>query len=201
MQPSLSPTLPADTSPSSQTLTAFADFERIAQGARHEVVQVLKKAAINPDKLVRVFDDATGERLDIDLNVEVAPVEVPAPLPTAANPRPVGRPKLGVVAREITLLPRHWEWLATQSGGASVSLRKLVEEARRANEGRDGVRAAREAAYKFISEMAGDLTGFEEATRALFAGKRARFDEMIFSWPSDVRAHAAALAAASWEAA
>ena len=199
MQASLSK---IQTDPTGQTLTAFAGFDRIAQGDRHEVVQVLKNITIRDDKLVRVFDDATGERLDIDLKAEVPPAPAPAAPPEATAPVPtvraVGRPRLGVVAREITLLPRHWEWLATQSGGASVALRALVEEARRANEARDAVRASREAAYKFISEMAGDLPGFEEASRALFAARRERFDEMIFPWPEDVRAHAAALAAPSW---
>lgn len=203
MQASLSQTPPGHTNPTTQTLTAFAGFDRIAQGGRYEVVQVLKNTAIDQAKLVRVFDDATGERIDLDLHAEVAPAPAPAapaePAAPVSTVRAVGRPRLGVVAREVTLLPRHWEWLATQSGGASVALRKLVEEARRANEGGDAVRAAREAAYKFISEMAGDLPGFEEATRALFAGKQERFDEVIFSWPGDVRAHAAAMAAPGWK--
>lgn len=103
-----------------------------------------------------------------------------------------GRPKLGVVAREVTLLPRHWEWLAAQPGGASVALRKLVEEARRSQSGR--ARQAQERAYHFMNAMAGDLPGFEEATRALFAGDREGFAERIAGWPTDVREHAAWLA-------
>jgi hypothetical protein len=110
-------------------------------------------------------------------------------------PRSPGRPKLGVVAREVTLLPRHWEWLNRQPGGASVALRKLVEDARRVNEGRDGVRRAQEVAYRFMSTIAGDLPGFEEATRALFARDRSRFGENTLSWPADVREHASKLAA------
>jgi hypothetical protein len=94
----------------------------------------------------------------------------------------------------VTLLPRHWEWLAAQPGGASVALRKLVEEARRANAGADRVRRAREAAYHFTHALAGDLPGFEEATRALFAGDRARFERHAASWPADVREHAVRLA-------
>ncbi len=77
-----------------------------------------------------------------------------------AEPRGRGRPKLGVVAREVTLLPRHWDWLNAQPGGASVALRKLVEQARRANGDADRARAAREAAYHFMSAMAGDLPAF-----------------------------------------
>src|SRR4029079_4156101 len=98
-----------------------------------------------------------------DLNLSGTERETLPPLPqpasspdvetdetAAAEPRGRGRPRLGVVAREGTLLPRHWEWLGTQPGGASVVLRKLVEEARRANGDADRTRAARDAAYRFM---------------------------------------------------
>ncbi|MGB6081560.1 MAG: DUF2239 family protein, partial [Xanthobacteraceae bacterium] len=103
-------------------------------------------------------------------------------------------PKLGVVAREVTLLPRHWDWLSMQPGGASVALRKLVEEARRRNGDHDRARMARDAAYHFMSTMAGNLPGFEEASRALFASDRHRFAELIASWPPDIRDHIVKLA-------
>jgi len=89
----------------------------------------------------------------------------------------------------VTLLPRHWDWLNAQPGGASVALRKLVEEARRANGDRDRQRAARDAAYHFMSAMAGNLRDFEEASRALFADDRQRFTALIASWPPDIRDH------------
>jgi hypothetical protein len=113
---------------------------------------------------------------------------------TGGELRGRGRPKLGVVAREVTLLPRHWDWLNTQPGGASVALRKLVEEARRTSGDRDRTRAAQEAAYHFMSAIAGDLPGFEEATRALFAYDRRRFGDLVAQWPEDVRDHAIRLA-------
>ncbi|RZL98938.1 MAG: DUF2239 family protein, partial [Variovorax sp.] len=100
--------------------------------------------------------------------------------------------------REVTLLPRHWDWLNRQPGGASVALRKLVEDARRVNADRATVRASREAAYRFMSAIAGHLPGFEEASRALFAGEQARFDSLVASWPEDVRTHLHKLADASW---
>jgi hypothetical protein len=103
-------------------------------------------------------------------------------------------PRLGVVAREVTLLPRHWEWLGAQPGGASVALRKLVEEARRSSGDRDRSRAAREAAYHFMSTMAGNLPGFEEASRALFADDRRRFGDLVAGWPGDIRDHTVKLA-------
>ena len=166
---------------------------------------------------VLVFDDATGRSIDVDtrgsdeevaarLTITIAPDKrtgtarsEPSSPPAAPNgaleePRGRGRPKLGVVPREVTLLPRHWEWLATQPGGASVALRKLVEEARRANAEKDKTRKAHERAYHFMSAIAGDLPGFEEATRALFANDRHKFSELIGTWPSDVRDHATRLA-------
>ena len=106
-----------------------------------------------------------------------------------------GRPKLGVVAREITLLARHWDYLTRQPGGASVTLRKLVDEARKVNATRDRVREAQEAAYRFMTALAGDEPGFEEALRALFASNEARFSEVTASWPADIRDHAKQLAA------
>ncbi len=165
------------------------------------VLKQLRALPQDPNTLIRVFDDATGTRLDFDLRPE-APEE-PETLAVEAEAAPatrtVGRPKLGVVAREVTLLPRHWEWLASQQGGASVALRKLVEDARRANEGRDAARTTREAAYRFMTEMAGDLPDFEEASRALFADDKARFESLVAPWPDDVKHYLATLAAGSWK--
>jgi hypothetical protein len=109
------------------------------------------------------------------------------------KPRGPGRPKLGVVAREVTLLPRHWEWLAAQPGGASVTLRKLVEIARKRDQNLGKIRQAQEAAYSFTVAVAGDLPGFEEASRALFAWDLDRFSQLIAAWPADVRDHALAI--------
>jgi hypothetical protein len=118
----------------------------------------------------------------------------PAPSALPEPARGPGRPKLGVVAREVTLLPRHWEWLASQPGGASVALRKLVEVARRSSEVKDRVRQAGAVAYRFMSTMAGHEPGFEEASRALFAGDQAGFEALIAAWPVDVQNHLKALA-------
>ena len=109
-------------------------------------------------------------------------------------PRGPGRPKLGVVAREVTLLPRHWEWLARQPGGASVAIRKLVEAASRTGEDKDRIRQAQEAAYRFMSVTAGNRPHYEEAIRALFAGDASRFEQRIAEWPDDIRAHTSRLA-------
>ena len=148
-----------------------------------------------------VFEDASGRQVDLPLELPEgellrqlsAPAPKSDPAPTLA--RGPGRPKLGVVAREVTLLPRHWDWLAAQPGGASVALRKLVDEARKTAGGNDRRRAAQESAYRFMQAMAGDLPGYEDATRALFAGDVARFEEQVATWPEDIREHASLLAA------
>ncbi len=135
-----------------------------------------------------IYDDATGKVIDVDSRA-IAEESLPTD-----EPRGRGRPKLGVVAREITLLPRHWDWLSEQPGGASVALRKLVEEARRTSGSKDQTRKAQEAAFRFMSAMAGNLPGFEEAIRALFAEDRRRFATLIAAWPEDVRDHSIKLA-------
>src|SRR5258708_22436130 len=142
-----------------------------------------------------IYNDSTVGAIDVDSRG--ADTEILARLARPAPPslrRGRGRPRLGVVAREVTLLPRHWQWLSTQPGGASVAIRKLVEAARRANQEVDQRRQRQEAAYHFMSAMAGNLANFEEAARALFANDRERFTELIESWPTDVRDHAAKLA-------
>lgn len=169
-----------------------------------EVVLAVKAASDEAVGPIFVFDDATGRVMDFDLRGAVADVvdRLTRPLPaprtppeeSAGEPRGRGRPKLGVVGREVTLLPRHWEWLATQPGGASVALRKLVDEARRSGGAKQKTREAQERAYRFMSAMAGNLPGFEEASRALFANDRERFDLQIAGWPSDVRVYASRLA-------
>ena len=181
--------------------TAFEGQRRLASGSLAEIALAAKRAEQRALEPIAVFSDMTGRIVDLDLRGSTE--EVLARLADAAaaqdatppnEPRGRGRPRLGVVAREVTLLPRHWEWLNAQPGGASVALRKLVDEARRANGDRDRQRAARDAAYHFMSAMAGNLPHFEEASRALFADDRRRFVGQIASWPPDIRDHAVKLA-------
>jgi len=190
--------------------TAFMGSRRIASGPLAEVAVAVKELVDRGQTSpVLVFDDGTSAVIDLDLRGTVeqvrqyaeqsATARTPAPsapdaTETESGRRGPGRPRLGVVAREVTLLPRHWEWLGSQSGGASAALRRLVDEARRTHAGRDRIRRAQEAAYRFMSAMAGDEPGFEEATRALFAGNRAVFDALVAPWPPDVRDHARRLA-------
>lgn len=183
--------------------TSFNGHRRIASGSLPvnalTVKHALASGALTP---LLTFCDQTGQVVDLDIRGSDA--EMLARLPPegyllhghasaridsgeSGEPRGRGRPKLGVVAREVTLLPRHWDWLATQPGGASVTLRKLVDEARRTNADRDRQRRANECAYHFMSAMAGDMAGFEEVSRALFANDAAKFFQQTEAWPADVR--------------
>jgi hypothetical protein len=181
--------------PTPLSCTAFHDSHRVASGAYAHVALALRAySRAHPDASVLVFDDATGNQIDFDLrgsDVDIAArLQKRVPAGQEDSRRAPGRPKLGVVAREVTLLPRHWEWLAEQPGGASVTLRKLVEEARRSGPtGKAKLRSLQERTYRFMSGIAGNFPNFEEASRALFADDMPRFREQIAGWPEDVREH------------
>lgn len=184
------------------SLTAFQDSRRIAHGSATEVISACKAVlSKEPQASIILFDDTTGRQVDPDWRGSVAQA-VSSVMPQAASNdeadapplrRGPGRPRLGVVAREVTLLPRHWEWLAAQAGGASVTLRKLVENAMRANPGENDARQAEEAAYRFMQAMAGDLPSYEEALRAFYRKDDTGFARNIQSWPRDIREHAQTL--------
>ena len=189
---------------------AFEGDRCIASGDLRDVISAAKETLDRrKEASVVVFDGRTSGPIEIDFRGTVDDVLArlpdiaagPAEVEEAALPAPrgPGRPKLGVVAREVTLLPRHWDWLAQQSGGASVALRKLVDEARRANKDKDRIRHAQEAAYRFMAAMAENKPHYEEVARALFAGDAMRFESWTASWPADVRDHARRLAAAAFE--
>jgi hypothetical protein len=178
----------------------FEGERRLGAGSRLDVaVAAQARLAVAPEASVLIFDPE-GRQVDFDLRG--GPRDIAQRLGEDSQeppPRGRGRPKLGVTAREVTLLPRHWEWLAAQPGGASVALRKLVEAARRETEGPDRRRAAREAAYRFAQVTAGDRPGFEDAARALFAGDAETFVARIAAWPSDIVDHLRILAAEAFE--
>jgi len=171
-------------------VVAFDADRMLACGSRADVAQAVDRAVRKDGPLqILAFDGLTSRLVDLD-------AWAPPPEPEAK--RGPGRPRLGVVAREVTLLPRHWDWLNAQPGGASVALRKLVDEARKSNAAADDVRARRESVYRFITAMAGDRPHYEEACRALFAGDAAGFHAAIGDWPKDVRQHATALSAGAF---
>jgi hypothetical protein len=170
------------------TYSVFADFQRhVHTGA--DLAEAVEKAreayGAGGAQTVVLFDDATGERTEVDPRAGFDPWPERA---ARARSGP-GRPKLGVVSREVSLLPRHWEWLNAQPGGASASLRRLVDQARHENARADEARQARDAAYKFMSAMGGDFPHFEEASRALFADRFPQVTALTADWPADLRDH------------
>lgn len=202
-----------------RTFTAFADHRLLAAGSLADVAVAVKERTDQADDATLLaFDDRSGHLVDFDLRgtaddvvarlpaleallfLDPAKAKADAESSGKSEKRGPGRPKLGVVGREVTLLPRHWEWLNRQQGGASVTLRKLVETARLASRSDEDRRRSRDAAYRFMSAMAGNLAGFEEASRAFFAGDLGKFESESESWPVDVRMHALKLAEAWFDA-
>ena len=185
------------TVPTDQALLAFAGHRLLARGPAAEVVAAVKTAT-DAGESVLTFDAVDGRVVDLDLRGDLAAVLarlIPASGPERRGP---GRPKLGVTAREVTLLPRHWDWLSGQPGGASVALRKLVEGALREAEDPDRARRAKEAIYRFMTAIAGDLPGYEAAVRALFAGDGAGLEAAAEGWPDGVRDAVLGMAARAW---
>ena len=177
---------------SAEQLTLFAGTQAVATGDHGDMAAAIKDLQARGDtRPLLVFDDVSGEQVDIDLRA--AGVLVPA-IKEAPERKGPGRPRLGVVSREVTLLPRHWEWLNAQPSGASATLRKLVDQARRDNATGDSARRSQEAACRFMTALAGNEVGFEEACRSLFAGDRQGFMARVAQWPEDVAAFATKLA-------
>lgn len=174
---------------------AFDGPKRIAQGAPREMAcQAKEYFESHPDACILFFDAATSHQIHIDLRIDTGHlVRVVDYLNKPALAHASTGQKPFLVPQEVTLLPRHWEWLATQPGGESVALRKLVEQAMRASGPTDARRAAQEAVYRFMTAMAGDERDYEEAIRALYKGDRARIESCIASWPEDIRAHVGTL--------
>eukprot|EP01035_Chromulina_nebulosa_P021198 gene21198-27460_t len=201
----------------SKSFMVFVGHRLVLSGSLVEATLAVKQAVeADASQAILVFDDATGRVVDVDFRGTGADIverssrpasayvgryrQPPEELPNASEPtagsgtRGKGRPKMGVIAREVTLLPRQWEWLASQSGGASATLRKLVDSARRSGSSRHQQRAAQDTAYQFMQAIAGDLPGYEEATRALFANDRPGVERCVAAWPRDIRTQAIRLA-------
>ena len=186
--------------PMPPTYTAFVGTARLAAGDLEAVALAVHEAQDRQAEMPIVFDDASGSVVDLDLRGGQQDVldrlRVPEP-PQSETPRPRGRPRLGVTAREVTLLPKHWTWLQEQPGGASAALRRLVEQAQQDSAGIDRARKAQTAAYRVMYALAGHLAGYEDALRALYAGDAERFESLISRWPGDVHAYIRRLASAA----
>lgn len=187
------------------TYTAFDGTHRLVQGPLQEVVlKIKKRLGKTENSSILIFSDDTGKTMDFNfqgneddvlkrLEVYVSkeePAEVSGP----------GRPKLGVVSREVSLLPRHWEWLATQPGGASATIRNLIEEAKKKSSAHVSIKQVQERVYRFMSVMAGDLEGYEEALRALYKSDKKVFKLHVQDWPRDIKDHIFEMAAPVFQA-
>lgn len=181
-----------------RTLVAFCQGALLARGDERHVARTCREYMdAHADARILIFDARSSHPVELDLRGSVDDVlarldSTPTDAPARRSP---GRPKLGVVSREVTLLPRHWEWLASQRGGASATLRRLVDEARHASTAADTKRETQEAVYRIATAVAGDEPGFEEAIRALYANDADRFAEMTTDWPAGIRDHVRGLAA------
>jgi hypothetical protein len=172
--------------PMVDTYIAFSGSSLFARGSKADVTAVVTakqtKATSAP---ILVFEESSGRQIDLDLRPDASEHTT-----QAGGPPSPGRPKLGVIGREITLLPRHWDWLSTQPGGASITLRKLVENAMRTSSEKDTIRNRQEACYRFVTAIAGNLPGYEEALRSLFANSKTGFSKATSAWPADIRTFA-----------
>jgi uncharacterized protein len=179
------------------TYTAFLGWKRIASGCSLEgMLREIKRHIDGGESEagLLIFEDQTGKQIDFDLRGSIQEIlDRVAPRPTRTGP---GRPRLGVTSREISLLPRHWEWLEGQPNGASATLRRLVDEGRRRDSGDSLNQAPIDATGRVMTAMAGNLPGFEEAYRALYARDRGRLEEQIKDWPPDLREYV--LVSCSW---
>ncbi|MGI1678401.1 MAG: DUF2239 family protein [Cellvibrionaceae bacterium] len=178
---------------------AFYQNRRIASGGIQFVATEVKQSLVDEADKAIILDSTTGETIEIDFRGSLESINEQFTSPslidnnskieelekTEKTPKR-GRPKLGVVAREITLLPRHWDWLKEQQGGASVALRKLVEQARKENESKDNLKKAQEYLYRFLTTITSHYPEYEEALRALFAGDSKKFEQQISAWPKDI---------------
>ncbi len=189
------------------TYTAFEGEKVLASGNLEEVaLEIKRRLKKSPSASVLIFSDSTGKEMDLDLSGSESDVlerlkvfmPIAESVPSSTGP---GRPKLGVVAREVSLLPRHWEWLSTQNGGASATIRRLIEDARKDSSGKERVKSAQERAYKVMSVLAGNLPHYEEALRALYAKDKRKYLSLIGDWPSDIRSYSKDLAKPVWESA
>lgn len=179
--------------------SAFLGARLVAEGELLDVLPYLKKRFDEgKPELVQVFEESTGKEVDFDLRGTLLEVITREATPPARTP---GRPKLGIVSREVSLLPRHWEWLERQPNGISATLRRLIETASKTNQGAERARDIRAALSRFVTAMGGDRPGYEEATRALFAGDQKLFEQHIKSWPKDIRAYAVRQSRAATDAA
>ena len=179
--------------------TVFDGFKIVSQGNIEEVAIATKKYLKKEDSArILIFSDLSGKQMDLDLSGTDKDVtdrlSVYKTADTTSSGTGPGRPKMGVKPREVSLLPTHWEWLSTQSGGASATIRRLVDEKMKTAAPKDKIKKTQETVYTFLNSIAGDLENFEDAIRFLYRQDEAKFKEAIAAWPKDLKKHTLALA-------
>ncbi len=176
------------------TYTAFEGHKLLFRGKLHDVVlKIKKKLGKSDNSSVWIFNDLTGKIMDFNFQGSEKDVLKRLEIFSSEDAKKAstgpGRPKLGVISREISLLPRHWEWLAGQPSGASATLRRLIEDAKKKSQGSHNIKQLQERSYKVMSVLAGDLGGYEEALRALYKRDEKKFYQQMKDWPQDVKDH------------
>lgn len=178
------------------TFTVFAGETRLAGGNPADVARAIKAVLQGGERrILRVFRDHDAMPATFDATLDVDAISN-ALLETrgGSGRRGQGRPRLGVFAREVTLLPRHWAWLSAQPGGASVTLRKLVDAASHAPFADREERPEAAGLDRFVTAMASMLPWNKEALRAFMLGEEERFVAISENWPADLRDYARQLA-------
>lgn len=177
-------------------LIAFSGTDLIAEGPVREALPILVRyRKVNPHAELTVLERQTSRLLEVDFEQPMEVIERMLAMQVGEKPEPLkrgrGRPKLGVQSREVSLLPRHWDWLNRQPGGASAALRKLVEAAIKSPEAQ--LDEARASVDRFLLTMAGDLPNYEEVLRQFYRRQYGAMFEHMANWPDDIQRHARAL--------
>lgn len=195
----------ANTPSEELTYAAFKKEKLIAEGDLKKVILKTKRELMrSPESAILIFSNETGKTMDF--NFQGSENEVLSRLEVFLEPKieidpkekKVGRPSLGVISREVSLLPKHWEWLACQSGGASAEIRRLVEKAMKQTQAASTVKMAQEKTFRFLNTIAGNFPNFEEAIRSLYRRDLNAFEQIIKFWPVDIKDHALHLSKHAW---
>lgn len=164
--------------------TAFRGDTRIITDSLFNVALALQKQS---EMNVLVFNDQTGQQIDLDLSGSED--DLKQRYTEVEYVKKVGRPKLGVISREITLQQKHWNWLDQQSSSASAVIRKLIDKELNDPSSESNIMLAKQAIDHFMLAMLGNMPNYEEATRALYQGNKSHFLALIHNYPKDLKVY------------
>ena len=180
------------------TYTAFEGFQICAHGSLDSVaISIKQRLKKDPTTQFLIFSNSSGKQMDLDLSGSQKVILERLKIYQASHFSPAtgpGRPKLGVISREVSLLPQHWEWLSNQSGGASATIRRLVDEKiKEPVSAENQIKQAQEVVYRVLSSLAGNLPNYEDVIRFLYRRDKKSFRNAMSDWPKDVVSHTMAL--------